>query len=127
MGGKQGDNNLTAYLHANDGVYEEQHHYKQSYVGQSLKRGEMHQWQVFCRLILHQSWSPFIFIQISLIQLIFKVTIYFFLFFFLFSFFKLVKVNGSAVLCGTTPKTIQDKSSDFRVKNLSKIQSVLWT
>lgn len=51
----------------------------------------------------------------------------FFSFLFLFSFFKLVKVNGSAVLCGTTPKTIQDKSSDFRVKNLSKIQSVLWT
>lgn len=85
VGGKQGDNNLTAYLHANDGVYEEQHHYKQSYVGQSLKRGEMHQWQVFCRLILHQSWSPFIFIQISLVQLIFKVTIYYFIFFFLFS------------------------------------------
>lgn len=122
MGGKQGDNNLTAYLHANDGVYEEQHHYKQSYVGQSLKRGETHQWQVFCRLILHQSWSPFIFIQILLIQLIFKVTIYCVSF---FLFFKLV--NGSAVLCGTTPKTIQDKSSDFRVKNLSKIQSVLWT
>lgn len=29
-----------------------------------------------------------------------------------------MKVSWGAILCGTTPKTIQDKSSDIGVKNL---------
>lgn len=35
--------NQAAYLHANDSVNEEEHHYKQSYVGQSLKGKGTHE------------------------------------------------------------------------------------
>lgn len=33
----------SAYLHADDSIYEEQHHYKKCDVGQCLKRRESHQ------------------------------------------------------------------------------------
>lgn len=40
MGKKTERGSKSAYLHADDGIYKEQHHYKQGYIGQCLREGE---------------------------------------------------------------------------------------